>query len=180
MPLPYRATVVTTKSPITIVVIQGVAPPVLRVVSPVNVDITTAVALRPVAPLIMGAAVPAAAPAAPAAPAAAGLAAAAVPVEATITAGGAPAAPEPTAELGGNGVIEIGPADVAGQRSMQEITDPALAAGEDAIPLTGVSKINRASRARTTETSLWICHGEVSFSRRDILVSTPGLDAHKR
>ena len=88
----------------------------------------------------------------------------AAPLRIMITASGVAAVTEPTAELGGNGVIEIGPADAAGQRSMQETTDPALA-GVAPIPTTGAPTINRAVCMRTTKTSPWIFPAGFSFSR---------------
>ena len=78
-----------------------------------------------------------------------------------ITASGVAAVTEPTAELGGNGVIEIGPADVAAQRSMQETTAPVIPGGEQPILTTGNKPVTRAFGTRTTKTSPRIFHGGV-------------------
>ena len=88
----------------------------------------------------------------------------AVPLRITITAGGAPAATEPTAELGGNGVIKIGPADVAGQRSMQETTAPVMA-GVAPIPTTGAPTINHALHAHNQNLAVDFPRRGFPFSR---------------
>ena len=82
-----------------------------------------------------------------------------------MTAGGIPAATEPTAELGRNGVIGIGPAVAAEPRLTPGTTAPATPGGEHAIVTTATKTVTRASQTRTTQTSPWISRGEVSLSK---------------